>query len=330
ARDRRLRARRTRSPDLHRPARAGAGSRRGRRRGRGHGRQPCRPPATARSLPATARSQRHPGAGVQRLGLRAGGGSGRLAGRRPRLRSAVGGRVRRARERSCWAADAGAGRARRPDRGRAPRGGLHGVVERRDGGAPPAPGDAPRPRRSRRHRHLRRPAGACPGIHRHRHRRLGREAGCVPAARGGRGGELPRAGLRRGGPRGDRRPRSRRHPRQHGCGLSRAQRRRARSRGAAGGHRDAGRLEGRARSRAAPRQARCGHRHRAAVAPDRPEGRDLRGGPGAGVAAGRGRRGRADRARPVPALRGSRGARRGGGRQEHRQGPAHPAVRTGL
>ena len=150
-----------------------------------------------------------------------------------------------------------AGRRRPGDRGRAAGGGVHGLVQRLHGRRAAA-GRAPaRPRRRRRDRHVRDPAGHRARRPRPHHGRVGGEAGAsapssvptttinyreqdfvevVREATDGRG--------------------RRRRPRQHGREVPLPQRRRAGHRGPARRDRHAGRHQGRARPRRAAPQAR--------------------------------------------------------------------------
>ena len=185
---------------------------------------------------------------------------------------------------------------RRPgDRRRAARGRLHGVVERVHDRRAAAGRDAARARR--------RAAASAPSRSSSR-TPLGarvittaglRRRSSTSAASLGADVTInyQRAGLRRGGRRGHRRRRRRRDPRQHGREVPRPQRRGAGHRGPAGGDRHAGRHQGRARPRGAAAQARRGHRHLAAGPAGRGEGRDLRVGRRARLAAGRRRHGAA-------------------------------------
>ena len=124
----------------------------------------------------------------------------RLAGRRRRLRPAVGRRVRHQGRAARRPADARAGRRRPGHRGRAARGRVHRVVQRLHGRRSASRGDAARARRCRRHRHVRDPARRGvrrPGVHHRRHRP---RSATWSASLGRRGGDrLPRGGLRRGG-----------------------------------------------------------------------------------------------------------------------------------
>ena len=100
-----------------------------------------------------------------------GDGVDRLGGRRRGVRAAGRRRLRRAGRRTGGAADAGARRRRPGDRGRAARGGVHGVVQRVHDGRAAARRDVPGARWRRRHRHVRDPA-----------RRRSSARGCSPPA----------------------------------------------------------------------------------------------------------------------------------------------------
>ena len=112
---------------------------------------------------------------VAALGL----GRDRLVRRRPGVRTARRGRVRRAGRRTGGTADADPGRGRPGHRGGDPRGGGHGVVQRLHGRRAAAAGDAAGARRRGRHRVVRDPARAPPrrpGDHHRRDRREARRA----------------------------------------------------------------------------------------------------------------------------------------------------------
>ena len=147
-----------------------------------------------------------------------GDGVDRLAGRRRGVRAAGRRRVRREGRGPGRPAAARAGGRRLVERGRAARGRLHGLVERLHARPPAAGRDAARARRrlaaSARWRSSSRRRSAPRVVV---HGRLGREAASA-AASSARTSLINyrERGLRRGGPGGDRRPRRRRDPRQHG------------------------------------------------------------------------------------------------------------------